>query len=831
MSFYFRALRHGVSRLFTLPRLSLPILVTLSLTLAAVLTVVAMSSHLIFKPLPDIKDEENLYVINRTMTISEDMTASMLTTKRLALLAEQYAEYGKFASFVVDDSAVQVHDIVYPVSRFDASDNFITVVGSQLLLGELPNKENSQNAVWISASLWRSAFQSNVNAIGQTLQLNGQLRQIRGIVADFSSFKSKSDEKHSQQIWLYYNLAEQAAQPTKMILDGNLQALFRQTHKAFSVEDMEDFWQLYYQQHGEQLGPMQQMFETMSPKSTVILYRENLMAEQQTMIWFLLATVTILLIMASLNLLNLFIAHYQQREQEFATHLCMGATPHKLLIMTFLENLSTFLLAAILGLLGAAWIIRMLPIISAGSIDMLELVNIDSSTIIVSLATVLTINLFFAILSTRQFDQTQLISNLNNGNKGVNAGKITLLSRVLFIAQLSSAAVILTATAMLANAAFHTLNIDLGFTPGNTLVAKVNLHNNDQPIMTREELETQKAVLDNDPNNKQKAKQRYLGILDIKRQLDQAAVQAQPNMTILQSQGEPYNFNTTITMSQDEESQKRFTFMNINIAPDYIDSFALTLLAGQNISQTQYQDLEDVALINEAFAKQLSTDGSLESVIGKNIANRRIIGVIANNYTIMAKNQGYPAMLFTDQSNTSSIHLLMQLPAGDKFAKNAIIQAIKNAHPQVKEVTAHTLEELWHEKTMSERVQLYFISALSALTLLLAAVGSNGMAMNFTELKRFELAIRMATGASRRDLMKRTIQSFSGLLLSALIIAVAFSCSIYLLLQTQIPLLPAFSWPALTLITSLLTAIVLIAIILVVWRIINTDPMRALREQ
>ena len=70
-------------------------------------------------------------------------------------------------------------------------------------------------------------------------------------------------------------------------------------------------------------------------------------------------------------------------------------------------------------------------------------------------------------------------------------------------------------------------------------------------------------------------------------------------------------------MNQDDETQKRFPFMNINIAADYVDTFGLTLLAGQNISQTQYQDLDDVALINETFAKQISTDGTLESVIDK----------------------------------------------------------------------------------------------------------------------------------------------------------------------------------------------------------------------
>ncbi|WP_257325204.1 ABC transporter permease [Pseudoalteromonas rhizosphaerae] len=831
MSFYLRALRHGVLRLFTLPRLSLPILITLSFTLAAVLVVVAMSSNLIFKPLPDIKDEQSLYTINRTMAVSDDMRVSIFTTKRLALLAEQYKQYGKFAGFQADESAIKVDEVAYPVSRFDASDNFMTVVGGELLVGERPSQENSQNAVWISQSLWRSAFQNNANVIGQTLQLEGQSLQVRGVVTDFSSFLSETDEKYAQQIWLYYNLAEQVSKPTQMTIDGSLQPLFRKTQQAITTSDIEDFWLQYYQQESEQLGPMKQMFESMNPESTAVLYRDSLMAEQQTMIWFLLAAVTILLIMASLNLLNLFIAHYQQREQEFATHLCMGATRNKLLVMSFLENLSTFLLAAVLGLLGAAWLIRILPIISGGNIEMLELVKIDAVTILVALVAVLTINLFFAFLSTQQFDQTQLISNLNNGNKGINAGKITMLSRILFIAQLSSAAVILTGTAMLANAAYNSLNVDLGFTPGNTLVAQVNLHNNEKALLTNAELEAQKVALDNDQDSEQKAKQRFLGTLDIKRQLSQAVQKIQPNITILQSQGEPFNFNTTISMNQDDETQKRFTFMNINIAADYVDSFGLTLLAGQNISQAQYQDLDDVALINETFAKQISTDGTLESVVGKNIASRRIIGVVADTYTIMAKNQGYPAMLYTDKSNTSTINLVMQLPEGQEFDKNAIIQAIKSAHPQVSEVKARTLTERWDEQTMPARVQFYFISALSVLTLLLAAVGSNGMAMSFTELKRFELAIRMATGASRSNLMKRTIKSFNGLLLSALVIAITLACGIYLLLQLQIPLLPAFSWQALTIFTSLLIAIVFIAIVLVVWRIINADPMRALREQ
>lgn len=831
MSFYLRALRHGVLRLFTLPRLSLPILLTLSLTLAAVLAVVAMSSHLIFKPLPDIKDEKSLYVINRTMAVSEDMRVSMFTAKRLALLAEQYKGYGQFAAYQADESAVTVNETNYPVSRFDASHNFMPVVGGTLLLGEQPNNVNTQNSVWISQSLWQSAFQKSVNAIGQTLQIEGTSLQIRGVVSDFSSFNSDNDEKYAQQVWRYYDLAEKAAMPTQMSINGSLLPLFRQTERAFTADDMESFWQQYYLDQGDQLGPMKQMFESMNPESSATLYRDNLMADQQTMLLFLLATVVILLVMASLNLLNLFIAHYQQREQEFATQLCMGASRNTLLVMSFLENLSTFLLAAVLGLLGAAWLIRLLPIISGGNIAMLELVQIDAITIAVAVAIVLIINLFFAFLSTRQFDEAQLISNLNNGNKGVNAGKVTRLSQVLFIAQLSSAAVILTGTAMLANTAYAELNINLGFEPGNTLIANVRLQNNDDPVLNTAEIEEQAKQ---DPiATEQKTKQRYQGALEIKNQLEQAVLQVQPGITSLQSQGEPFNFNTVINMTEDEQTRERFTYMTINIAPDYLQTYKLNLLAGQNMSQTQYQNLEPVALINETFAKQLSTDGTIESVIGKEVSLRQIIGVVADNYTIMAKDQGYPTMLYSYSHDAPNfgITLAMQLPPGQRFDKHAIMHAIKYAHPQVIEVDARTLDERWDEQVMPQRVQFYFISALSLLTLLLAAVGSNGMAMSFTELKRFELAIRMATGASRLNLMKRTLKSFNGLLLSALAIAITLACGLYLTLQSAIPLLPAFSWQALTIFTSLLIAIVFSAIVLVVWRIINADPMRALREQ
>ncbi len=79
MSLYLSAAKQGVIRLFTLPRLSLPLIVTLGLTLAAVLTVVAIANTLLLKPLPDIKDEKNIYSVDVTLHISDGIRVPFLS--------------------------------------------------------------------------------------------------------------------------------------------------------------------------------------------------------------------------------------------------------------------------------------------------------------------------------------------------------------------------------------------------------------------------------------------------------------------------------------------------------------------------------------------------------------------------------------------------------------------------------------------------------------------------------------------------------------------------------------------------------------------------------
>lgn len=72
MKLYINAFKQGIARVFILPRLSLPLISTLGLTLAAVLTVVAVANTLLFKPLPDI-NETDLHHVELNLEFNEGL--------------------------------------------------------------------------------------------------------------------------------------------------------------------------------------------------------------------------------------------------------------------------------------------------------------------------------------------------------------------------------------------------------------------------------------------------------------------------------------------------------------------------------------------------------------------------------------------------------------------------------------------------------------------------------------------------------------------------------------------------------------------------------------
>ena len=90
MSLMKKALLNGIARIFSLPRLSIPLILTLGLTLGAVLSVIAISSTLLYQPLQGVKNESNLQTYEYRMKVSESLRVSYWNMNRLVAFSERF---------------------------------------------------------------------------------------------------------------------------------------------------------------------------------------------------------------------------------------------------------------------------------------------------------------------------------------------------------------------------------------------------------------------------------------------------------------------------------------------------------------------------------------------------------------------------------------------------------------------------------------------------------------------------------------------------------------------------------------------------------------------
>lgn len=196
-------------------------------------------------------------------------------------------------------------------------------------------------------------------------------------------------------------------------------------------------------------------------------YRDAFIGDSEQLVFVLIIAMVSLLIMACLNLLNMFIAHYQSRSKEFAIQMCMGSSVGKLRRLIFVENLPMFLMATLLGLLAAGWLIEVLPVLAGDNLPLLDQISVDVSSVILALIFIVFINVAFATIALLYVDKMTLTDSLNSSGKGTPAQQNQTISKALMVVQLSFACVLLTAASVSVKDSYNNAYRNLGYSMPN----------------------------------------------------------------------------------------------------------------------------------------------------------------------------------------------------------------------------------------------------------------------------------------------------------------------------------------------------------------------------
>ncbi|WP_281556451.1 FtsX-like permease family protein [Thalassomonas sp. RHCl1] len=823
MSIYKRSFLHGIGRVFSLPRLSLPLIVTLGLTLAAVLSVIAIVSVLLFKPLPGIKDEENLHSFSMRLQISDSLQVSFFNWRRMADFQQKLAGYGQWGAIRADEGQAVINDVTYPVSYYDASSNILDVLGTSLLIGQGTDKTAPQESIWISNSLWQQAFSGRESALGETIILGDKSYILAGVIEDISAVGSEQAIL-AQQIWLITEPEKLLAQEDTGSIDNSVtQLLLRANTQELPTEQMLTNW---FDNYLTANFDTPQFIEFVKSKPLLIeqnRYRDSLVQESETLVLILLAAVIGLLIMASLNLLNLFIAHYQGRSKEFAIQLSLGASLARLRTMLILENLPSFILAAVLGLLVSGWALRGLPVIAGETLPLLDMLALDMMTITMAFIMVIFLTVIFSLVALVDVNKQALNDTLNSSGKGIAAQSKQGLSRLLMVLQLSLATVLLTGSVMLAKQSYDVVYQDLGYQFNNSYELTWE-YGDDNWAASLGEFE-------------QYAGSEYQ---QLHQELTASISALLPGSEVVTTSTSPLSRQIDINVMMDEQRSEQVLFLSREFSVNYFSAFSIEFVAGKGPSRQQIAANERVIVIDERMANKLFPGVPYQQVIGKtltpglgeNVQPSVIIGIVVNTLarTGSLDELAFPTIYASPGNISSRLRLTVLMPQGESLEQVAIEQTLKQQFPRLIDLRVQSLADRWDEQTLEQRISLAVILTMTGLTLFLAVIGVAGLTQLTTNQKRYELAVRMATGAKQSGLLKIIFKEALWMLVAGLSLGFILSVFGYTQVKEQVSMMPSFDWNTMLLLDIGLIVIVLVAVALPAWRIIKADPMQALRE-
>jgi predicted permease len=833
MNIFRNAFLAGIGRIFSLPRLSVPLILTLGLTLGAVLSVIAISSTLLIKPLPGVHDEASIETFEYRLNVSETMSISYWNLRRLADFNESFAQLGTWAAIGSSERDVMIDGITYVTTQHTASNTIMDVLGTRLIKGQDVRIENPENYIWISNSFWQGALGGLDAAIGKQLEIDSKQYIIAGVLEDMLATEG-TEPILNEQIWLISDLKKLLAEPEVMEIDGRIDALLLkrgstdagQVTQAQATAWVEDF---IATNSDPAEAPGYLIFMRNTPIDVVTSdYRSKLLGETNELLIALFVAVFGLLIMAALNLLNLFIAHYQGRTKEFAIQITLGASLLRVRTLVFLENLPSFIIAAITGLLITGWVIKSLPALAASNLPMVETIGIDGITIAASFLIVLLLNALFSTLALVDINKQALVENLNSSGKGLQAQSNQWISRGLMVVQLSIASILLTASVMLALQSYEAVYKDLGYRIDNFY--EVSFYNSDEAWVTQ--------LADAQEYQGSEYQQLHEAIDKV---IESTVVDSQ---VVINSVG-ALNNNMRGNIYYPEGTDQRIIYQGRELSANYFDEFAIPMVAGANLTAAQIANKERRVVIDTGMAEAVFPGVAYEDVIGQSLKLVRdrpdgevsppdvITGIVLATQSragTVALNR-MPAVFSTRFSASRNVDVTVKMPPGKALTTAMLAAEMQRQFPRLKDLQVRSLEDIWAEQTLRQRLSLWVVLTVTALTLLLAAIGVSGLTQMTTNQRKYELAIRMATGAKQSALIQFILKDATWMLIVGLSAGFIIAVLGYQSVKEQLDMLPAFSWFAMAVLDLGLVVIVLLSVFVPAWRVVSADPMQALRQE
>jgi putative ABC transport system permease protein len=811
-----RDVRYGIRTLHASPGFTTVAVLSLALGIGANTAIFSLVNALMLRSVP-VADPQQLVEIGRITQYGRGGSFSYPIYQRLR---DGNAVFS--GTLAISNSTIRTtggaEDL--PIGRF-VSGNFFDVLGISPQFGRLLRTDDDRadgepTVAVIGYGFWQRAFGGTPDAIGRSITIEAVPFTIVGVLppafeglhggrrVDFL-IPFASEPRVRKQSWL------DKGDFNWVSIVGRLKP---DTSLATAQANLDPLFAAFLDNFAATLRDPDDQARMRSHRLTLESARaelSHLRRQFSQPVLLLMAAVTLVLLIACANVVNLLLSRGVTRQREISLRLAIGAGPGRVVRQLLTESALLGIMGGTLGLLVAAWgTPPLIATIAEGDRELFLDVAPDACvlafTAIVSLGAALIAGAAPALRAAR----TTISSSIQGDARVLHISRTsTRWSRSLIAAQVALSLLLLTGASLIMASLRNLRTLDAGFDRDRVLFVGVN---------------PAKAGYAGD-----RLVQYYRQLLDRVRSVP--GVSTASLSFIAPVSGGGVDLPLAV---EGRTGEPRAAVYVHSVVEDYFATLGTRLVLGRDFNRTDGRGSAPVAVINEALAQRYFHS---ESPIGRRVqlgagAGVEIIGVVANAKYLTLREPGHPTIYVHALQNREIGALMVTVrTAGDPMAfAQAVRSAAQALATEVPVGRAETLSAQVNRSLVNERLVARLLGAFAALALLLASVGLYGVLGYAVARRTNEIGIRLALGAARRTVLWSVLReswrmvavgAVAGVLAS-LWLTRSLSSLLYGIEPTD-PLIIAGAMLC-------LFVVALIAALLPAWRAARVDPVVALRQ-
>ena len=677
-------------------------------------------------------------------------------------------------------------------------------------------ERGSEAVVVLSHEFWTRRFAGDPSVVGEPLRLDGRPAVVVGVAPAGFSFPG------SDRVDVYHRHTF----PPIVSDDGRIfmvgVRVIGRLAPGQSVESAAAELDVVRQQAAATFYPGPRLSGAASVMTRDALrvrpLHERLVGDVRGRVWLLSGAIALLLLIACANVANLQVIRTLGRQRELAVRLTMGATRWRVAAQLLTETLVLGGLAAGVALVSLELGMGGLRALVADTALFADTIRLDGATLGFAVLTVVLMCLISvgAALAWLPRFLHRAAAGLQSGA----AGPRRRLQGVLLGGQVALTLVLLVSAGLLLTSLARLTATDAGFDSRYLLTFRAVSHLHEVP--------RQSAFVD--------------GIVERVGALPGVESVAMTDRLPFESTG---GVATGLRfMGQDTSEEERPRVPGDTISPGYFATLGMRLEAGRDFTPRDGADAAPVVIVNRAFARRffpgepdtrILARPQLEMVMaarGSRNEQVSIAGIVADARTVGLADEAEPHLFKPHMQFLGGEPGFLVRTSADPTALAPAIRAeLGNLHADVPLFDMATVEDRVARSVGSERLNTLVAGAFAALALLLAAVGVYSIAAHVAAQRRYELGVRLALGATARQLVTLVVsQALRPVLVGAAVgvgAAIASGRLLDSLLFEIGPTDPASFGAA----TLLLLAIALLASYVPARRASRADPFVTLKSE